>query len=103
MDYVLFENIDGFDWDDNNILKNWAKHSVHFTECEEVFFNIPLLINEDIDHSIVEKRYYTLGKTAKERKLFLVFTLRNFKIRIISARDMNKKEKIYYENEEKNS
>ncbi len=95
---MVFNNdIIGFDWDENNIDKNWLKHKVHFTECEEVFFNKPLLILEDIKHSVVESRFYCLGKTMETRMLFLVFTIRNSKIRIISARDMNKKEKKEYE------
>ncbi len=87
----------GFDWNEHNIQKNWLKHSVHFTECEEVFFNEPLLILEDIKHSEIESRFYCLGKTFEDRLLFIVFTLRSNKIRVISARDMNKKEMKEYE------
>jgi uncharacterized DUF497 family protein len=94
---IDFENIIGFDWDDFNLHKNWNKHSVHWTECEEIFFNKPLVVNYDFLHSESENRYFVLGRTSLNRKLFLVFTLRNDKIRIISSRDMNKKEKIEYE------
>ena len=88
----------GFDWDEFNINKNWERHLVHYTECEEIFFNEPLLVAFDEGHSQEEERYYALGQTNTNRKLFIVFTLRENKIRIISARDMNKKErKIYYE------
>ena len=96
-----FENIIGFDWDEHNLNKNWLKHSVHFTECEEVFFNEPLITYFDEKHSDKEMRYYSLGKTDSGRYLFCVFTLRNNKIRVISARDMNKKEKMYYEKDSK--
>ena len=92
-----FDSIIGFDWDEGNKDKNWDKHQVDFRECEEVFFNQPLLINEDIKHSFQEKRYYILGRSDTNRALFLVFTLRNNKIRVISARDQSKKERMIYE------
>jgi len=92
-----FDSIIGFDWDEGNKHKNWDKHQVDFRECEEVFFNQPLLINEDIMHSFQEKRYYVLGRSDTNRMLFLVFTLRNNKIRAISARDQSKKERVIYE------
>ena len=92
-----FESIVGFDWDEGNKQKNWEKHQVDFRECEEVFFNQPLLIYEDTKHSSQEKRYYLLGRSDTDRTLFLVFTFRNNKIRVISARDQSKKERKIYE------
>ena len=70
---------------------------------EEVFFNKPLIINLDENHLQEEVRYYILGKTNEDRKLFLVFTTRNSLIRVISARDMNKKERTVYDDEKKDS
>ncbi len=96
-------NIEGFDWDKGNILKNWEKHNVSHIECEEVFLNIPLLVKNDMAHSATEERYYVLGKTDSGRLLFIVFTIRKNKIRIISARDMHRKERKVYEESEKNS
>ena len=92
-----FDSIVGFDWDEGNKQKNWEKHQVDFRECEEVFFNQPLLINEDTKHSSQEKRFYVLGRSDLGRTLFLVFMLRNNKIRVISARDQSKKERKIYE------
>ena len=92
-----FDSIIGFDWDEGNQQKNWEKHQVDFRECEEAFFNQPLLISEDMKHSFQEKRYYVLGRSDTNRKLFLIFTLRNNKIRVISARDQSKKERMIYE------
>ncbi len=92
-----FESIIGFDWDEGNRQKNWEKHQVDFRECEEVFFNQPLLVSEDTKHSFQEKRYHVLGRSDTSRLLFLVFTTRNNKIRVISARDQSKKERIAYE------
>ena len=86
----------GFEWDKGNIDKNWIKHKVSSSDCEQIFFNRPLLIQDDILHSELEERYYALGKTDINRFLFVVFTIRNNFIRIISARDMNKKEREVY-------
>ncbi len=94
----LFNKCKGFDWDEGNSMKNWIRHQVLMGECEQVFFNEPIIVFEDIKHSQVESRWYLLGKTDSERFLFIVFTIREKLIRIISARDMNKKErKIYNE------
>ena len=76
-----FNNLVGFDWDEGNKQKNWEKHKVDYRECEEVFFNQPLLISDDIKHSSQEKRYYVLGQSDTGRTLFLVFTISNNKIR----------------------
>ncbi|OGT40425.1 MAG: hypothetical protein A3E81_00395 [Gammaproteobacteria bacterium RIFCSPHIGHO2_12_FULL_36_30] len=97
----IFEGIDGFQWDVSNIEKNHLKHDVLSSECEEIFFNNPLLVFEDIKHSHHEARYYVLGKTNNNRSLFVVFAVRNKLIRVISARDMSKKERSIYETEAK--
>ena len=89
-------SIDGFDWDDGNIDKNWISHQVSNAECEEIFFNLPLLLADDTKHSQDEKRYYVLGQTNGRRWLFIAFTVREHKIRVISARDMNRKEESIY-------
>ncbi len=93
----------GFQRDEGNIDKNLVSHGVTSLECEQGFFNIPLISYEDIRHSQIEKRYFALGKTDAGRFLFIVFTVRNKQIRIISARDMNKKERQVYINYEKDS
>jgi uncharacterized DUF497 family protein len=86
----------GFEWDKGNSEKNRIKHGVLKAECEQIFFNNPLMINNDEKHSQFENRYYALGKTNKKRMLFVVFTVRNELIRVISARDMSKKEREVY-------
>lgn len=85
-----------FDWDEGNTEKNWKKHKVHYREAEEVYFNKPQLLKDKV-HSQDEVRYVALGKTNKTRTLFISYTIRDRKIRVISARDMNKKERRYYE------
>lgn len=93
------QSIDGFDWDEGNIDKNWIKHQVSNSECEELFFNLPLLLADDKRHSREEIRYYALGQTNINRWLFIAFTIRDNKIRVISARDMNLKERNIYAKE----
>ena len=87
-----------FKWDDGNKDKNWLKHQVSTTEAEEAFFDANKKLATDIIHSFEhEKRYILLGKTRLERLLFIVFTIRDNNIRLISARDLNRKEAPLYE------
>ncbi len=98
----ILSRVEGFEWDKGNIKKNWERHRVTHIECEEVFFNKPLVVKGDEPHSRGEDRYYVLGKTDNERLLFVVFTIRSNKIRVISARDMSRKERrLFYEQIEK--
>jgi uncharacterized DUF497 family protein len=85
-----------FDWDEGTRDKNWLEHQVAASECEEVFFNLPLLLSPDPAHSKQEARSYMLGQTAAGRRLFIAFTVRTGRVRIISARDMSKKERAIY-------
>jgi uncharacterized DUF497 family protein len=93
----LINECKGFDWDEGNILKNWEKHGVSASECEQIFFNFPLIASPDEKHSLMETRFYALGHTDARRYLFIVFTIRKDLIRVISARDMNRKERRIYE------
>jgi uncharacterized protein len=91
--------ISGFDWDEGNSRKSSQKHNVIQSEAEQLFFNQPLLLLDDIAHSQKEARYHALGKTDDGRQLHVTFTLRakGTLIRVISARDMNRKERNIYE------
>ncbi len=86
----------GFDWDEGNAPKLQARHRVSPAECEQVFFNEPLVIAEDAAHSSAEQRWAAWGRTAEGRALVVVFTLRGERIRPVSARDMNRKERRRY-------
>ena len=97
MKELIFEKCTGFDWDLGKQDKNREKHGVSHQECEEVFFNELLLIYEDIKHSHIEERLYLLGQTDEGRRLFLAFTIRKMLFRVISARDMSKKEHTIYD------
>ena len=91
--------IAGFQWDAGNDRKSADKHGVSQSEAEQVFFNEPLLLVEDPKHSAQESRFHALGKTDDARLLLIVFTLRmdGTFIRVISARDMNRRERDYYD------
>ena len=92
-----FEQFNGFQWDGGNIDKNLLKHQVHNWECEQIFFNEPLIILDDPKHSLSEKRWAAFGQTDAGRFLAIVFTKRIKLLRVISARDMNRKERKFYE------
>src|SRR5579871_6500685 len=87
----------GFEWDEWNSGKNWEKHRVTPEEAEEIFFHDPFVLKSDSTHSTREKRYGVLGQTGTGRQIFLVFTIRKRHIRVISARDMNRRESEAYD------
>lgn len=87
----------GFEWDQGNAVKSERKHGIGCDEAEQVFFNRPLLLLDDLLHSESEPRAKVFGKTNGERFLTVSFTVRGRCIRIISARPMNIKEKRVYE------
>lgn len=95
---IDFDAITGFDWNAENLGKN-SKHGVDNREAEEVFFNQPLLLTPDESHSGDETRWRALGRTDSDRKFTVIFTLRRSStlIRIISARDMHRKEEALYD------
>jgi uncharacterized DUF497 family protein len=94
--YALLSQATGFDWDAGNLEKNWRKHQVSAAECEQIFFNEPLVAASDVAHSESEPRFYALGQTDAGRMLFVAFTLRGRHLRVISARDMSRKERKVY-------
>ena len=91
-----FERFLGFQWDAGNIDKNLLKHQVHNWECEQIFFNEPLVILDDAEHSLSEKRWAAFGQTDGGRLLTIIFTEREKLLRVISARAMNRKERGLY-------
>ncbi len=95
-DIDLLSTCTGFDWDRGNSRKIWEQHRASPSECEQVFFNRPLTVADDIGHSREERRFYALGQTDAGRLLFVVFTVRCRLLRVISARDMSRKERKVY-------
>ncbi|OGK37973.1 hypothetical protein A3F03_00840 [Candidatus Roizmanbacteria bacterium RIFCSPHIGHO2_12_FULL_41_11] len=86
-----------FEWDEGNVDKNREKHLVSFKETEQIFINEPKSILDDRKHSKKEKRYMLWGITDEGRKLTVIFTIRGKKVRVISVRDMSRKEEKSYE------
>ena len=99
---IDFSKLEGFDWDKGN-LDHIKKHKVGYEECEQVFLNRPFLVSKDQAHSKTEDRFEVLGKTNDERLLFVVLTVRKGKIRVVSARDQNRKERRRYEKTKENT
>lgn len=95
---IDLNKITGFNWDDGNARKN-EKHGVSMAEAEQTFFNAPLLLLQDNAHSQTEARFHALGKTDDGRTLHITFTVRQsgLLIRVISARDMHRKERLVYD------
>lgn len=89
-------NCNGFDWDDGNSEKNWFLHQLTDGKSEQVFFNIPLIVAPGIKHSQREQRVFVLGRTDADRWLFIAAVVRNNRIRVISAREMNDRETRKY-------
>lgn len=86
-----------FDWDGGNAEKNWLRHRVSQAECEQIFFNQPLVVAEDVQHSDSEDRFFALGQSDAGRALFVAYALRGEKVRVISARDLTRREMKEYE------
>lgn len=92
----LIEALEGFEWDAGNAEKNWKRHQVTQTECEQVFANLPLLLSVTAKASEGESRHFALGRTDVSRELAIVFTVRGKNVRVISARPMNRRERKEY-------
>lgn len=102
MDIYNLETDLEFEWDGGNSVKNYSKHGVTASEIEECFFNF-VRVSPDIFHSQNEERYNLLGETDSSKTLFITLTIRINKIRVISARPADKKEKQIYETVKNNS
>ena len=97
MEEIILPDILAFVWDEGNSTKSWVKHKVSLKEQEQAFFDKHKRAFKDSDHSQKEERFLLFGKTKKGRMLIIAFTIRNEKIRCISARQMNRKEVPIYE------
>ena len=92
-----FPSLDGFEWDKGNTDKSYEKHGITPNQTEEIFLDEKLAVLEDSEHSKQERRLIAIGATFDQSVLFVVFTVRKNKIRIISARKANRKERGVYE------
>jgi len=93
----FFAAVTSFQWDAGNADKNWRRHRVTQAEAEEVFFNRPVVVADDESHSDDETRYFLLGFTDRGRRLSIVFTIRGAFVRVISARNMTRRERTHYD------
>ena len=95
---IDLDRIVAFHWDAGNPRKN-EKHGVSQSEAEQVFFDARLLMVPDQAHSTKASRYHALGTTLEGRRLHITFTSRaaGTRIRVISARDMHRKESQFCE------
>lgn len=92
----FFPDVQGFQWDEGNSSKNWARHGISQTEAEQVFVNRPVIVTGDVAHSGTEARYFAFGRTDGGRLLTVVFTVRGQFLRVISARPMSRRERRGY-------
>jgi hypothetical protein len=93
---IIWNELIEFQWDSGNSHKN-EKHKVVKTEIEEAFNDHNKVMSPDHKHSKSEQRYILLGKSKKKRLLYIMFTVRKGIVRVISARDINKKGVYLYE------
>ncbi len=100
---IDLNKISGFEWNKGNIDKSYQKHGITPNEAEQIFTDEDVQIEKDIEHQEKEERYIAIGKNAANRVLFIVFTIRKHKIRVISARVGNQKERRLYEEKVKNN
>ena len=84
-----------FEWDEVKADKNLRDHGVDFADAATVFEDdLALTISDDAPG---EERFVTLGLDAPGRHLVVVYTWREDRIRIISARKASKTERRRYE------
>ena len=93
----LFASLDGFEWDAGNTAKNVLGHDVSQAEAESIFFNVPVMVLDDDKHSASEQRFLIHGVTTDGRLLTAAFTIRGNLVRVISVRDMSRRERLAYE------
>ena len=95
--YDRLARCEGFDWDDGNAPKVKTRHGIEPGECQQACFSDPFVVVADPKHSEREERWWALGSTLGGRHLYLVLTIRrSVLIRVIAARDMNRKERKLY-------
>jgi uncharacterized protein len=86
-----------FEWDATKALSNERKHGVSFDEASTVFGDVLSISGRDLEHSVGENRFITLGLSSQGRVLLVSHADRGAVIRIISARPTTRKEKRIYE------
>jgi uncharacterized DUF497 family protein len=85
----------GFEWDPDKAVRNVEKHGIDFADPSLVLFDDLALTIPDKDAD--EERFLALGQDALGRLLVVIYTWRNDRIRIISARRATGRERRLYE------
>src|SRR5207247_11207650 len=93
----FFPDVLGFQWDEGNSSKNWARHEISQTEAEQIFVTRPVVVIGDVAHSRTEARYFSFGRTDGGRLLTVVFTVRGQQLRVISARQISRRDRRSYD------
>jgi uncharacterized DUF497 family protein len=86
-----------FEWDAAKAAANVARHGVSFEEAVTAFQDPLAQVHSDPDHSQSEAREILIGHSCKQRLLLVAFTDRQGKIRLISAREVTRRERRDYE------
>ena len=86
-----------FEWDEDKAVSNHEKHGVSFEEASTVFDDPLAIVFNDLDRSINEQRFIIIGESKDDELLFVVYTERNDKFRIIGAREATRRERRWYE------
>lgn len=86
-----------FEWDRRKETSNRRKHGVGFREAATVFGDPLATTFPDIDHSAFEDRFLTIGASASGRLLVVAHAESGENIRIISARQVTRRERKFYE------
>ncbi|MFT5042490.1 MAG: uncharacterized DUF497 family protein [Hyphomicrobiaceae bacterium] len=92
----VLHRCEGFEWDEANVSHIAERHDVRAVECEQALLNRPLVVADDRAHSQNESRYYALGRTDDGRHLFVVMTVKGSFLRVVTARDMSRRERKEY-------
>ncbi len=86
-----------FAWDPAKATHNLSKHGVSFSEAGTIFDDPLAITYEDPDHSSEEDRFVTYGLSNRNRLLVVSHTPRAGLTRIISARQVTRRERSLYE------
>lgn len=94
---IDLSRLKSFEWDKGNLDKSYKKHGITPKEAEELFIDPDVILLDDIRHSQKEERFAAIGKITSGKVIFTVFTVRKDRIRIVSTRAANQKERRKYE------
>jgi len=89
-----------FEWDERKAASNERKHGVSFEEAQSVFYDPRAITINHPDYAKTEMRFIDIGMSNENRVLVVVYTERENRIRIISARKAARNERKQYEKDD---